>query len=57
MSTYLSRGVDSLITDEPALAFEVMAQRAELGSAERLLVELAAFFGLRPESEQTEADA
>ncbi len=33
MSTYLSRGVDSLITDEPALALEVMAQRAELSSA------------------------
>ena len=57
MSTYLSRGVDSLITDEPAQALEVMAQRAEFSSAERLLVELAAFFGLSPKQEMTEADA
>ena len=40
-----------------ALALEVMAQRAHLSSAERLLVELAAFFGLRPDTEMTEADA
>ena len=57
MSTYLSRGVDSLITDEPALAREIMAQRASLSSAERLLVELAALFGLGPDQEMTEADA
>jgi glycerophosphoryl diester phosphodiesterase len=57
MSTYLSRGVDGLITDEPALALDVMAQRAELSSAERMLVELAAFFGIQPDAELTEADA
>ena len=57
MSTYLSRGVDSLITDEPALARQVMTQRAELSSGERLLVELAALFGLSPEKEMSEADA
>jgi glycerophosphoryl diester phosphodiesterase len=57
MSTYLSRGVDSLITDEPAQALEVMAQRAELSSPERLLVELAALFGLSSDKEMTEADA
>ena len=57
MSTYLSRGVDSLITDEPVRALEVIAQRAELSSAERLLVELAALFGLRSDQEMTEADA
>lgn len=57
MSTFLSRGVDGLITDEPALAREVMAQRAELSSAERLLVELAVLFGLSPEIEMSEDDA
>jgi glycerophosphoryl diester phosphodiesterase len=57
MSTFLSRGVDGLITDEPALAREVMAERAELSSAERLLVELAVLFGRNPEIEMREADA
>ncbi len=57
MSTFLSRGVDSLITDEPALALQVMALREELNSAERLLVELAALFGMSPAAEVSEADA
>ena len=37
-----------------SLALEVMAQRAELSSAERMLVELAAFFGIQSETELTE---
>jgi len=57
ISTQLSRGVDSLITDEPALALEVIAQRTEMGSVERLLVELSALFGLAPGKELSEADA
>jgi glycerophosphoryl diester phosphodiesterase len=57
ISTQLSRGVDSLITDEPGLAREVIAQRAEMSSAERLLVELAALFGLTSDETLTEADA
>ncbi len=56
-STFLSRGVDSLITDEPALARQVMVERAELSSVERLLVELAVLFGMNPEMEMSEADA
>ena len=57
MSAQLSRGIDSLITDEPALAREVLAKRAEMSSVERLLVELAALFGVSGGGELTEADA
>jgi glycerophosphoryl diester phosphodiesterase len=45
MSRMFSLGVDGIITDEPALARQVMRERAELSSAERLLVHAAAFFG------------
>ena len=38
-------GVDGVITDEPALAQEVLAQRASLSPAERLLLGAALFFG------------
>jgi glycerophosphoryl diester phosphodiesterase len=48
MSRYMSMGVDGVITDEPALAGRVIAQRRELGSGERLLLSLATLFG-RPE--------
>ena len=45
----MSRGVDNLITDEPALARTVRAERAEMSPAERLLVALAIYFGAGPE--------
>jgi len=45
MSRVMSLGVNGIITDEPALAREVIEQRAELGSAERLLVHTAVLFG------------
>jgi len=48
MSSMLSRGVDGLITDEPALARRVMAQRAEMNPAERLMIELSAVLGKTP---------
>lgn len=48
MSTWMSRGVDGVITDEPALAREVLADRAELSSAERLMIRAALFFGKPP---------
>ncbi len=57
MSMQFSRGVDRLITDEPALARRVLAERAELGSVERLLVELAALFGVESGRDLTEDDA
>ena len=49
MSTMMSRGVDGIITDEPALAVSVMEQRAGLSSPERLILELASLLGWKPE--------
>ena len=48
LSRMMSLGVDGVITDEPALAREVMAARADLNPAERLLMHTAVLFG-RPE--------
>lgn len=45
MSRMLSLGVDGVITDEPAMAREVLAERARLGTAERLLIHAAVIFG------------
>ena len=44
MSAMATRGVDGIITDEPALAVSLMQQRAELEPAERLLMQLAEIF-------------
>jgi glycerophosphoryl diester phosphodiesterase len=49
MSTMIGRGVDSLITDRPALARSVLEQRAKLTAPERLLIELAGMLGVNPE--------
>ena len=49
MSVMMTRGVDSLITDKPALARSVLAQRTEMSPAERLLLELAGILGVVPE--------
>jgi glycerophosphoryl diester phosphodiesterase len=46
MSHMASLGVSGLITDEPALAREVLQQRAELGAAERLVLALGSRLGL-----------
>ncbi len=48
MSRMVGRGVDGLITDEPALANRVLAERAELSSLERLLLEAALWLGAVP---------
>jgi len=48
MSIMMGRGVDGIITDHPALARAVLAERAELSPVERLLVELAFFLGVAP---------
>jgi len=45
LSRWMSMGVDGVITDEPALAREVLAQRADMSSAERLMLSAALFFG------------
>ena len=48
MSTMISRGADNLITDHPALARQVLDERAALSPVERLLIELAFLFGVVP---------
>lgn len=45
MSRMMSLGVDGIITDEPAMARQVLADRAEMSSAERLLLHTALLFG------------
>jgi glycerophosphoryl diester phosphodiesterase len=45
MSKWMSMGVDGVITDEPALARSVLRERAQMSSAERLLVSAALFLG------------
>jgi len=44
MASMIGRGADALITDEPALAVEVLSQFERLEPAERLLIQLADFF-------------
>jgi glycerophosphoryl diester phosphodiesterase len=46
MSSMMSLGVDTIITDEPALAREILRQRAALTPVERLLVSVGARFGI-----------
>jgi len=45
MSRMMSLGVDGIITDEPALARRVLAERADLSSVERLLIHTAILVG------------
>ncbi len=45
MSAMISRGVDNLITDYPALAREVLAEREAMSPLERLMVEVAFYLG------------
>ncbi len=56
MSRMMSRGVDGVITDHPALAREVITERAELSPAERLMVTAAFWMGLEPKEPPPEAD-
>ncbi len=49
MSTMMSRGVDGLLTDKPALARSVLEQRATMSGPERLLLALAGLLGASPE--------
>ncbi len=57
MSSMISRGVDTLITDHPARARRVLAERANMSPFERLLIELATFFGASPSVSLTDKDA
>ena len=45
MSRWMSMGVDGVITDEPALARKVLRERADMNTAERLLISAALFLG------------
>lgn len=45
MFKMMSLGVDGIITDEPELARQVIAERAELNSVERLLIHAAVILG------------
>lgn len=45
---WMSMGVDGVITDEPALAREVLAERAEMSPAQRLLLSAALYLGKPP---------
>jgi len=50
MSTMISRGVDGLITDKPALAKSVLKQRASLSPPERLMLGLSYLLGGTPKT-------
>ncbi len=50
MAVMLGRGVNGLITDNPALARKVMAKRAQASFGEKLLFDLAAVLGKKPET-------
>ena len=45
MSRMMSLGVDGIITDEPGLAREVLVERSDMNTAERLLVHTALLLG------------
>jgi len=47
MSQMMSLGVDGIITDKPLVAREVLSKRAELSSAQRLLLHIAPMLGVR----------
>lgn len=49
ISAAIGRGVDNIITDEPALARRVLVERSKLNTSQRLLLELAAAMGVTPE--------
>ena len=53
MSRMIGRGVDSIITDDPALGRSVLKARERLSSVERLLLEVAELLGAAPEIELT----
>ena len=49
ISRLVSRGIDGVITDHPALARQILEHRASRGSVERLLMDLALMIGASPE--------
>jgi glycerophosphoryl diester phosphodiesterase len=59
MWALITRGVDNLITDVPALARTVLDERSDMSVVERLLVEFGSWSGLIPSTAETvdESDA
>jgi glycerophosphoryl diester phosphodiesterase len=57
MATMIGRGVDSLITDEPAVAGTVIQELSEMNPVERLMVELSLWLGVKPKQAGPETDA
>ena len=47
MSAMISRGIDNLITDHPAVARQVLAERQQLSPLERMMIEVALYLGAR----------
>jgi glycerophosphoryl diester phosphodiesterase len=56
MSVLMSRGVDNIITDVPAVARAVMAERETMTAVERLLVEVGAWLGVIEVANVTNAE-
>jgi glycerophosphoryl diester phosphodiesterase len=48
MAALIGRGADGLITDNPALARDVVSELQDATPAERLVLEIATYFGKRP---------
>lgn len=48
MSAMMSKGVDGIITDKPLLASSIRKERANMGTHERLLIQLASLIGKTP---------
>ena len=57
MATMVGRGVDGIITDEPALARTVLEQLDEMNVVERLMLEFSLWFGVVPKQAGPETDA
>lgn len=48
MSAMISKGVDGIITDHPGLTVRVREERAALETHERMIIQLASYFGRQP---------
>ena len=47
MSALISRGIDNLITDHPAIARQVLEERQQMSPLERMMIEVALYLGAR----------
>jgi len=56
MARFIVRGVDGIMTDEPAMLRQVTTTMAGLEPVEHLLVELALRMGIVPEAPEAETD-